>query len=433
MVIIMGFGYIFAGFIFLFNPNINIIDVLPDFIGYALIIFGLYRLRDLAPAIGDSMRSFIRLIISSLIKTALMFIIPALPDKGFLLVFSFCFTLIEVAFLLSAFISLFDGLFFIGTLYDGGDMVKNLNNAKMMTILFVFIRGIFSLLPEFIYLYVTEDLGYILLAYKGVIDILCALIALVTGIVWLVFMHRFYKAIAGDKHFIDNITIYYKEYIKPNYNLFLRRYMKYALALFGTGLLFLPDIYIDGIDYLPDTIGLLLIMAGFFAIRKYCKNYRIPLSVCSVSVLLSAFGWIYVKIYADRYFVYGVGKTMEAYRMYVTTIIISAAEAAVLIILLIFMTRYLLSIIKEHTGREVESVFISIIAKDKHQKKMMRIQCFAFVIVGAVAALSGVAYTVCLYLLPAYWMINTAISIIWLAVSSKLMYDLRDQTEKKYM
>lgn len=429
----MGFGYIFAGFIFLFNPNINIIDIMPDFIGYALIIFGLYRLRDLAPAIADSMRGFLRLLICSLLKTTFMFIIPGLPDKGFLLVFSFCFTLAEVAFMLSAFTNFFDGMFFVGTLHDGGDMVKNLNNAKMMTILFVFIRGIFTLLPEFVYLYVTEDLGYILAAYKGVLNIICALISLITGIVWLVTMHRFYKCIVGDEHFIGNMTTYYKEYIKPNHSLFLRRYMKYALALFGTGFLFLPDIYIDGIDYLPDTVGLLLIIAGFLVIRKYCKNYRLPLTVCSVSALLSAFGWIYVKIYADRYYAYGVGKTMEAYRMYVTTIIISAAEAVVLIVLFIFMTRYFLAMVKELTGREVESVFASIIVKDKYQKKMMRIKCFAFMILGSVAAISGVFYTVCLYLLPAYWMINTAVSIIWLIVSSKLIYDLRDQIEKKYM
>lgn len=429
----MGFGYIFAGFIFLFNPNINIIDVMPDFIGYALIIFGLFRLRDLAPAIADSMRSFLRLLIYALLKTAVMFIMPGLPDQGYLLVFSFCFTLAEVAFMLSAFTNFFDGMFFVGTLYDGGDMVKYLNRAKTMTLLFVFIRGIFTLLPEFVYLYVTEDMGYMLVEYKGVLNILCTLIVLITGIVWLVIMHRFYKFIAGDEHFIDNMTTYYKEYIKPNYNLFLRRYMKYALALFGTGFLFLPDIYIDGIDYLPDTVGLLLIIAGFLVIRKYCKNYRLPLTVCSVSALLSAFGWIYVKIYADRYYAYGVGKTMEAYRMYITSVIISAAETAVLIILFIYMTRYFLSMIKELTGSEVESIFASIIAKDKYQKKMMRVKCFAFMILGIVAAISGVFYTVCLYLWPAYWMINTAVSIIWLLVSLKLMYDLRDQIEKKYM
>jgi ABC-type uncharacterized transport system permease subunit len=203
--------------------------------------------------------------------------------------------------------------------------------------------------------------------------------------------------------------------------------------LFGTGFLFISDIYIDGIDYLPDTVGLLLIIAGFLVIKRYCKNYRLPLTVSSVSALLSAFGWIFVKIYADRYYVYGVGKTMEAYRMYVTSVIISAAEAAVLIILFISMTRYFLSMIKEHTGREVESVFASIIAKDKYQKKMLRIKCFAFMISGSVAAISGVFYTVCLYLWPAYWMINTAVSIIWLIISSKLMYDLRDQIDKKYM
>ena len=36
-----------AGCLFLFNPTVNLIDVLPDVIGYLLILKGLYKLADL--------------------------------------------------------------------------------------------------------------------------------------------------------------------------------------------------------------------------------------------------------------------------------------------------------------------------------------------------------------------------------------------------
>ena len=37
----MNIGYLIAGCIFLFNPTVNLIDVLPDVIGYLLILKGL--------------------------------------------------------------------------------------------------------------------------------------------------------------------------------------------------------------------------------------------------------------------------------------------------------------------------------------------------------------------------------------------------------
>ena len=52
----MGFGFLLAGAIFLFDPFINIFDILPDVIGYALIVYGLSRLSDLAIPFSRSER-----------------------------------------------------------------------------------------------------------------------------------------------------------------------------------------------------------------------------------------------------------------------------------------------------------------------------------------------------------------------------------------
>ena len=48
----MGIAYILAGVFFLFNPNINVVDVLPDFIGYLLIYRGLFH----ASFLSDNLR-----------------------------------------------------------------------------------------------------------------------------------------------------------------------------------------------------------------------------------------------------------------------------------------------------------------------------------------------------------------------------------------
>lgn len=119
--------------------------------------------------------------------------------------------------------------------------------------------------------------------------------------------------------------------------------------------------------------------------------------------------------------------------MYLISIAVSAAESLLLILFLIVMTRYFLTLIKTHTGRETESVFASIITKDERQKKMMQAKVITFAVLGIIAALSGTAYTVCLYLWPEYWMVNTAVSILWFIMASRLLYDLGEEAEHKYM
>ena len=43
----MGIGYIIAGMFFLFEPFIGVADILPDFIGYLLILHGMSKIADL--------------------------------------------------------------------------------------------------------------------------------------------------------------------------------------------------------------------------------------------------------------------------------------------------------------------------------------------------------------------------------------------------
>ena len=51
-ILFMKIGYMIVGCIFLFNPFINIIDILPDFIGYLFIMRALTELSDLLEILG---------------------------------------------------------------------------------------------------------------------------------------------------------------------------------------------------------------------------------------------------------------------------------------------------------------------------------------------------------------------------------------------
>ncbi|MDD4773144.1 MAG: hypothetical protein PHZ09_06005 [Eubacteriales bacterium] len=429
----MGFRYLFAGFVFLFNPNLNIFDLLPDFVGYALIIYGLRRMLDLAPAIADSVKVFLRLFLLSLAKTIIFFMTAGLRDKGYLLVFTFIFTIAELPLMLSAFSLLYDGLFFAGTMFDGTEPVKRLAGAQRMTTAFIIIRGTLTLLPELVYLSVTEDVGYMLAAYKGGLYVISVTVMTVSGIIWLVRMRSFCRAAGSDTHFINNMTTYYNEYIKPNTNLFTLRRIRWSLGFIGAGLFFLPDMYIDGIDVTPDTVGMLLIITGLALAAKYIPVYKPLVITTVVGIVTSAGGWIYVRNFARRYFTYGIGKNMEAFRMFRTSIAVSVIEAAVIVALIVLLTRYLRMLIADHTGIESAAGLSTNIEKEEDRRRSLRYRAIAFAVLGIICALSGVAYTISLYTAPAYWMINLLIGIAWLITAYNLLYSILNNAERKYL
>lgn len=114
-----------AGLFFLFNPNINIIDVLPDAVGYFLILVSIGKLCDLCPELEDARSAFIRMFWISLAKLPallLMFWITAVNvgEQTIILLFAFCFSVAELVFGVRAFSMFFEGLAYLGTRQDGG-------------------------------------------------------------------------------------------------------------------------------------------------------------------------------------------------------------------------------------------------------------------------------------------------------------------------
>ena len=112
----MKIGYILAGMIFLFNPHINIIDVLPDVIGYILILHGLSKLSDLERNLLSARDKFLKLAWLSAVKLSCLLILPIF-DETLYLIFTFCFGLLEVIWLIPAFVDMFHGISFLESRY----------------------------------------------------------------------------------------------------------------------------------------------------------------------------------------------------------------------------------------------------------------------------------------------------------------------------
>ena len=109
------FGLLICGLIFFCNPNLNIVDILPDCIGCLLIVIALTKLGDLCADIGEAKHAFTTLFWITLSKLPAMILLMWITGKNaseetLWLVFTFCYAVAETVFAMRAFSLLFDGL-----------------------------------------------------------------------------------------------------------------------------------------------------------------------------------------------------------------------------------------------------------------------------------------------------------------------------------
>ncbi|MBE6666051.1 MAG: hypothetical protein E7603_07530 [Ruminococcaceae bacterium] len=108
----MKIGYMIVGCIFLCNPFIHIIDILPDFIGYLFILKALSELSDLERNICNARKRFQSALWVSLVKCALVFGFM-IYDSTWYLILTFSFAVLECMYLIPAFADLFYGISYL--------------------------------------------------------------------------------------------------------------------------------------------------------------------------------------------------------------------------------------------------------------------------------------------------------------------------------
>ena len=81
----MKIAYYVLGLLFLLNPNYGIIDVLPDAIGYILILKAIEQVADLYEYVSDAKRLLSRLAIISIAKLGAT-VLCNVTDETFVLV-----------------------------------------------------------------------------------------------------------------------------------------------------------------------------------------------------------------------------------------------------------------------------------------------------------------------------------------------------------
>ena len=243
------------------NPNVSMLDIVPDCIAFGLILYALRHISGFAPYMQEATDNFKKLFYITLLKIPALFIMLTMATQRITItLFSLSFAIVEVFFLLPAFNALFDGFFYLGSRF-GCDAAlretpKKPDAIRFMTLLFLIAKHALSTLPDFLFLFEYDPLsgeGFTPTNTQYFFVLVIAfVITLIFGIIWLSYILPYLRGIAEDKGTKD-LQSPDKSDLPQRADARLRLALPYWL--FAAALCLSVDLIVDQKNLLPDYLA----------------------------------------------------------------------------------------------------------------------------------------------------------------------------------
>lgn len=463
----MGIVCVIAGLFFLLNPNIILLDVLPDCIGYLLILIGIYRASRLNLTLRDAFGDFGKLLILTLCKLPALWIYFSFAGGTgdvWGLLFAFGFGAFEAFFAIRAFKGLFDGLAALANAQPGADIpesavFRRLDEVRLLTYLFSVIKPMLAALPELSNLSseefgtVTSDGIQSLSRFRLLFTVAAAAIVLILGIAWFVRIAGYFRRIGADRDFLEMLNRRYESEVQSDPLRLSVARISTALTLLTVGAVFCLEFKFDGFNLLPHPLCLGIFLGAVLWLRRiYPEPCRKASRTLIAAIIGTAVTWAYSFAYIWSFYSLYLTDTSEGADFSVSSVLetlmlrdfnviygyyglIAAAliDGALFLWALLSLRGLLTAIIRDHTGGTV--------APDGHligggsMERNIRPTLFllnAVIIAGAVSGLSGAAQAALLPYLPAYWMIDMAIRLVFIVLLIALTGKIRSEMKDRY-
>ena len=457
-----GIGMLIWGFVFLFNPEIAVIDILPDFIGYSLICAGLVNLSDMYYQFADARRGFAKGIIISAAKLVSFVILIGLFSYSErpvgMLLFTFLFAVLELIFLIPAYRNLFEGFLYAAQrlnsnsalryAYTDEKQKKLLDNCKSKGIVpknltqkaykravtFIIIKNTLAVAPE-----LTSLINNNQYAFIGLLRSFAVLICFVFGVFFLINTVRYFTLIKKDEIFISAIKEKYECEVLPKKHLFVSRRISAQLIAAAVSCILCINVYNEDINIVP---GVLFFIGSlvFFAIKRDEGRFRKLGIIASVAgILTSGLEWVLWIIFFKNHFLGEVSKFPHAYWEYYTISGIAILNCILSLIIVIFLAMSVYDIASKHTGRpEYEG---GVVVSNKVHKDDLFEYKKSMIIIAALFFISKLTYLFNIFASPFsinFWMIemspmiDTIASVIFAIYSYCILTTIKNHSKKCY-
>ncbi len=456
----LGLKYIVWGLVFLMNPNFNIIDIFPDFIGYLLIIKGLYKVASIYPHFRDASTYFRYLTIISVIKTLSMpvlFIISA-TEITWILLLAFVFGCLEIFYGIQAFSKLFEGIYYSAERGDGSELFVGYDSIRIFTIIFACFKPIASVLPELTTLSSSEygtvtETGIVSIAQLRLpLTILVVAIALIVGIVWFVMARKYFKGLLSDEKYLSSLAEKYSRFSIESPHLVDRRIVLSAISIFTVAAFFALELKLDGVNFVPNFIAGIFFIAAFRrVINIFPRLAKTGMAISSVYTAVSAVSWGFSVFFTEKYIVssstqigmsvgYGqqiasyLGTSAEVSGNFNLLCVLYALETLLFAITLFFVGRALVLALMRHGGKSIYEL------GQVHDKKVIlrstAVERLWIVVTVTLGVFSAVLSYLQLALIASdynLWVIDVSVRIVWTVAFVHTADKIKDSTKEKYI
>ena len=452
-------GAFAIAFVFLFNPNVAIIDPLPDLIGYLILSLALSRVAMINETLYDAKRSFERLVVldaGKLIAIVWTFGIEAASERDTsLLLWSFVFGVLEVLLAIPAYVKLFEGFTLFGNFHPNTSILGIKESKKKsptdffkaLSVFFVIFKAIFTCLPEISVLSVSTsgDVSTLSIFYQyiNVVRLLCALLVLVVGVIWLVTAWKYFFRISRDTQFVNSVNDAYNKKKTTKTGAFVIKDIKIASLFMVIAAIFSIDFNLDGVNILPDVAVVIFLGIALFYFAKTAKIKKaFPIIAFSLFAAFSIFEDFVRYNFSENFYYNAINKSEEAFNSYILTVVAVAIEGILLVVIYLAMARAMKKVVAEHTGYVVGKDISSegeqrqILATQKElNKNFSRIADMAILcaIADTFASLYGAFYAFLNKNFGWVGLLSGTCGLLLVGMTVKAVSELKEAVQTKYM
>ncbi len=445
--------------IFLLNPNFNMIDILPDFVGYFLLARAIGGLSELLPYFYETKSALTNLGFVTLARIPAMAVMYAnmYTGRDIVPLFTLVFSVIEVALLIKAVINGSMALYYLGERSEAKSLISPLKffrrsvkaeSVKNMTLFFVIAKAALNTIPQFCLLS-NSDGSQISKYLFPILEMSGMLICLILGIVWFVFVRKYLSVIKKEGQIAEGIRAIAGEEKLENLEMQKQaKSMNYTLIFFATASLFSFDIAFEqtnNVNILPHFIyGIMLLIVGW---RLLSSKYKRPLLLSSAAYIVTGvIGQVFTGKFFSQFSYVDLADSKAAKSAYLPVEVCGALEFIFFLALAAVMAFGFRDFIKAHTGISPDSERYGITTARMHKK--LCIKAYALFTVSALVQLSKCLNTffhgnVTTYftetaeiqtepMLPWFGVVVFALTVIYVGYSFYYLWEIRDEVKTKY-
>ncbi len=350
-------GALIAGIFILFNPNVTIIDLVPDCIAYALFLYALRHVSVFVPYMREAADGFRRLFYLSLVKLpALIVMLTLAQQRVTITLFSFTFAILELVFLFPAISNLFEGLFYMGQRFGCEAAIRDtryrngVSAIRTTTFVFFVAKMALSTLPDFLLLFEYDPIsgsGFTIpMAQYGLVVAAAFVLSLIFGIIWLSVIIPYLRTIRDDAGTAALSPPEGQDFKRSE-----NRRLQFSLPffLFALGACLSLDFVASNISLLPDYLS----AASFFALAllfylKKQSDSRPPLVLSGAYLLLTVLFAIFRSNFFALYTESDLSAKPEAAVAYIPVLILSLLSESAFIAVFIPLCRSLYRFYREN-------------------------------------------------------------------------------------